>query len=251
MFYFTVLALLLTACIQKIYLPTRSMPQRPAADKAQQFTFVFNSVAAKAQMVMVSFDPARMLLAASPQAQPVLQAKLSVNTAEQVCQHANAFKLQRYNVVGKLECRAAPIYHNISTDFGDKLYFFPRGKYCQAGRLIRQQANSFEVEFCGVRDAGGDFHDCVACEPNCGNLKSETVPRQNFDLAQAVYPFDPLAGLQISYSLQVREKDTLWRTQNVTLNGNGVLAEGRSCLFRNGCQVRNEPRNGKCVAPTK
>ena len=251
MSYLAFFALVLTACIQKIYLPDRSIPQLPPALETQRLTFVLDGVAAEVQTVVVSFEPEVEQVASSPAAQPVLQARLRVNTQDEVCQHDKAFKLQRRSVVGKLECHAAPLYHNARNEFGDKLYFFPRGAYCQVGRLLREVNNNYEVEFCGERDAGGGFHGCIACEPNCTNLKTETVPRQNFDLAQAAYPFDPLAGLQISYNLQVREKDTLWHTRSVTLNGSGVLAEGRSCLFRDGCQVRSDASNGKCVAPSK
>ena len=248
MFYQVLLALLLSACVQKVLLPARSLPQRETALETVQFTFVFDDVEAEVETIVVSFEPARAQLAA---AQPVLQATLRVNTQDKVCRHAEAFTLQRHNAIGKLECRAAPHYHDASNEFGDKLYFFPKGAYCQVGRLIREQGNNYEVEFCGVQDAGGDFHDCVVCEPNCGNLKPATVPRQGFELAQAAYPFDPLAGLQLSYDLQVREKDSLWQTRRVTLNGNGVLAAGRSCLFRDGCQVRSDPRAGKCVTPSQ
>lgn len=247
MFYQVLLVLSLSACVQKVLLPARSLPQNEPAREAARFTFVFDGVEAEVETVVVSFEPARAQLAA---AQPVLRARLRVNTKDKVCRHAEAFKLQRHNAVGKLDCRAAPRYHDASNEFGDKLYFFPRGGYCQVGRLIREQSNSYEVEFCGVRDAGGDFHDCVACEPNCGNLKATTVPQQNFELAQAAYPFDPLAGLQLSYELQVREKNSLWQTRRVTLNGNGVLAAGHSCRFRDGCQVRSDPRAGKCVTPS-
>ena len=244
-------ALLLTACVQKIYLPARAMPPRPPAVEVPRFTFVLDGVAAEVQTVVVSFEPEREQVASSPAAQPVLRARLRVNTKDEVCRHDNVFKLQRRSVVGKFNCRAAPRYHDASNEFGDKLYFFPRGAYCQVGRLWREVGNSYEVEFCGTQDAAGGFHACVECEPNCGKLKTATVPRQNFALAPAAYPFDPLTGLQVSYNLQVREKDTLWQTRRVTLNGNGVLAAGHSCLFRDGCQVRRDASKGKCVAPSK
>ena len=245
MLYLVLLALSLSACVRGIYVPARSLPQRPSQPEAERFTFAIEGVAAAVRTLVVSFEPAQM----TADAAPVLQVKLRVNTKDKACQHAEAFRLQRHNVVGKLDCTAPTPYHDASNYFGDKLYFFPRGAYCQVGRLLRKVGNSYEVEFCGERDRGGAFHACVACEPNCSNLKHEAVSQQNFVLAQAAYPFDPLRGLQISYHLQVREKDSLWSSRRVTLNGNGVLTESRSCLFRDGCQVRSEPSNGKCVAP--
>ncbi len=252
MSYLVFLALLLTACIQKAPLPARSLAVGPASDAGPRFTFTLDGVTAEVETVVVSLEPARQQLASPPATQSVLWAWLRINTQDEVCQHAEAFKLQRHNVVGKLDCTAAPMHHDASNQFGDKLYFFPRGGHCQVGRLIREVNSSYEVEFCGERDAGGGFHDCVACEPNCGNLSAETVPpQQGFELDQAAYPFDPMSGLQLSYRLQVREKNSSWQTRLVTLNGSGVLDAGQSCLFRNGCQVRSEPRAGKCTAPSR
>ena len=241
MSYVVIFTVLLTACVQKIFTSTRPLSPEVVAS---QFSFAFDGTFADVQTVVVNFAPAQFKLASLT----VLRAKFTVNTSDQICEHAQAFKLQTHNTVGKLTCRAAPLHHSTTKDFADKLYFFPRGAYCQVGRLLREAGNSYEVEFCGVRNTGGGFHDCVA--GNTSNLKSEQVTQHNFAVKQAAYPFDPLTTLQITHTVQVREKHSLWRTRRVTLNGNGVLTTGHSCLFRDGCQVRVDPHDGKCVAPS-
>ncbi len=241
MFYLIILSLLCGACVQNIF--TAPHVSSPGAT-APRLSFVIDEDVIDMQTVVVGFEPERFALPSLP----ILRAKLQVNTSDRICAPPQTFTLQWRNIVGKLTCRGAPPYHNVSRTFADKLYFFPRGAHCQVGRLRGATDDSYTVEFCGMQNRRGDgFHDCAT--DSTGTTRNETVARRDFDLTQAAYPFDPLTTLQINYTVQVREKNGSWHTIRASLNGSGVLATGRSCLFRDGCQVRIDPHDGKCIAP--
>lgn len=238
---FIVSGLLLAACVQRVYTPRQS--------DHRQLVFELGGVFTDVQRARLSFTPHRIDIT-SQHSKPI-KAQLSLHTTYEICQHAKAFQLRRQVTIDKLECETAPLYHNIDNSFADKLYFFPNNAHCQVGRLIREQGSDYEVEFCGMPDGSGGFHDCVACEPHCGKITVARVPQHDVALTTAAYPFDPTDGALVLYELQVKQHGRLWKRQSVTLNGNGVLATDFTCLFSKGCQVRIAPQNGKCVAPER
>ena len=149
---------------------------------ARQISFAVDKNLADMQTVVVNFSSPQLQQVSVRvfRSKSVLHAKLSVNTSEQICTHAEAFTLHQHNTIGKLTCRAAPLYHNAIKNFADKLYFFPRGNYCQVGRLLRAADNLYEVEFCGVQSAPINLMIASLHSGSTSNIKIEASGTAEF-----------------------------------------------------------------------